>query len=505
MKHVVLPVLFLAVVPPYAQPSFAQPSHVQPLLFEAVDTEERSTVGTLESLSAAGATLRNANGEHEFARERLVRLRNVTPMENPTGDPGQTASRLPRGFQLPDASEPVRRPDELLPPLLALVGLVDGSRVSAVRYNADSKNATLERPGESEKWTVPTGSVTDVRFNVPADDLREMMAANADTATSFSLRNEESRIRLLRTNASADRLVIARADALDTHAGIILSIDDKTVLFETDGEKLPIPREKISAVIYFHGIQTPRAPEIAVLHDRTGSRLALTDVTLGDDGTLAWTALSGEIAAKTPLSLVTEIVFPQRNLVPLARLKPSSVERTAFYSWNEPQNASNGPLESFTKWTAPRWNEENAGQNSGLNVGLNVGANEPGIAKKTDALRESAAATVLGGKVQLDGNTYADALALRAKTVLAYDFPEPFERMRGLAGIDDRLRPAGHGRLQILGDQTVLFDAVLRGDRETVPINLSLKGVRRLTITVDFPDGVDNACQIVLAAMKLFR
>jgi hypothetical protein len=88
---------------------------------------------------------------------------------------------------------------------------------------------------------------------------------------------------------------------------------------------------------------------------------------------------------------------------------------------------------------------------------------------------------------------------------MTYRLDEPFERFHAMAGIDDRLRPRGNIELRILGDDRVLYHATIAGTDAARPIDISLKGVRTLTIVVDFGSDLDVGDHLILAEAKLLK
>ncbi len=62
-----------------------------------------------------------------------------------------------------------------------------------------------------------------------------------------------------------------------------------------------------------------------------------------------------------------------------------------------------------------------------------------------------------------------------------------------MAGIDDRVRPAGNVRLVISGDDRELFAQTVTGSDEPLALNVDITGVKRLKILVDFGEQLDLA------------
>lgn len=456
--------------------------------FIITDTQGRSVEGRLLSFSVDAFRLApdpgsgfestgDADGEILFSRTELLSLRNLTPP--PATSPTATAvSSETSAFSL-----------ENFPRNVSIVTLSDGTSFVVSDYTTDSRTATLTRVANLGSLSLPVEAVAHVRFQVETASLA-LEHVKTGAVGSDQVRREEEWTRLLRTPAAEDRLVVVRADALDTFPGIVLGVDEKAVRFESDGEILPIPRARVAGIIYHQGPQPMRRPEIAVLHDRTGSRIALADFTLDmEKATLSWVSASGTPSGVLPLDLLSQIELPQWNLVALSSLKPVFMEQSPFFTWGDVATEPGSPKDLFQRLTVPRFGDRNDGKANG--AGETGGVPQSGDTSASPA--------------RLDGRSFDDALVLRARTLLRYDLNGAYIRLRGRAGVDDHLRPGGRVRLRILGDEAVLFDEVLRGDKKARPLDLALDGVGQLAITVDFPDGFDGAAQVVLADVKLTK
>ncbi len=113
--------------------------------------------------------------------------------------------------------------------------------------------------------------------------------------------------------------------------------------------------------------------------------------------------------------------------------------------------------------------------------------------------------TLDSSPIMLDGVQYDRGLAIHSRTEMTYRLPEPFERFQALAGIDDRLRPRGNVLLKILGDDRLLYEATIAGTDSSQPIDVSLKGVKTLTIVADFGSDLDLGDHLILAEAKLLK
>ncbi|MHC4562406.1 MAG: NPCBM/NEW2 domain-containing protein [Planctomycetota bacterium] len=95
-----------------------------------------------------------------------------------------------------------------------------------------------------------------------------------------------------------------------------------------------------------------------------------------------------------------------------------------------------------------------------------------------------------GKALRLDGREYASGLGSHSFSELTFALEGEFATFTAIAGIDDAARPRGDATLTILGDGKQLVQETLTGNDAAKTIRLDIKGVKRLTIRVEF--GADN-------------
>ena len=326
------------------------------------------------------------------------------------------------------------------------VRLVDGSRLLATRFAVVDRQVNIsldQRVIETE-----TRSVKAVRFRpaTPEVDPQWEDSLNAEiTGDVVVLRRDEN--------------------TLDQLEGILHDIDDKTIEFEFDEELIPVKREKLEGVVYFHraGREFPDA-SCRVL-ERDGSVWKARTIQLDSDG-LRINTPSG-VKTVIPLAALAKVDFSSSNVLFLGDAEPESVEWTPFVG-------SRLPNQSLAKLFLPLNNRSFEG---------------PGL--------------------WLDENDqvtrYSRGLAIHSRTSLVYRLSGEYRRFTAIAGIDSRLRGHGNVELVVSADDREIFRQAIRGDEPPVMLDLDVQQANRLKILVDFGQGLDVADHLNLCNAKVIK
>ena len=104
--------------------------------------------------------------------------------------------------------------------------------------------------------------------------------------------------------------------------------------------------------------------------------------------------------------------------------------------------------------------------------------------------------SVEGHPLSIGGQTYTNGLGTHADSQLIVDVGGRAESFSAQVGVDDEVGK-GNGAVvfKVIGDadKTLWQSPVLHGGDAPVPVNVSLAGVRNLTLAADGPDGIDSA------------
>ncbi len=324
----------------------------------------------------------------------------------------------------------------------AWVTLKDESQLLADSYTVMGTEAQVTLPS-GITLVIPTRLIAHVRF-------REQNSVAAAQWAEF-----------VKSDRAADLLVVRKKEALDFHSGVIREVTDDVIQFELEGETLRVKRTKADGLIYHDSGRTPLGATRGIMTDAAGSQWHLASLQLDGENLRLRTAAGVEITQ--PLGSVARIDFSQGNLQYLSELKPEAVNWTPYFGEAKVSSAA----QLFF---------------------------QPRMDRSPD-----------DGPLRLGGNTYNKGIAAHSRAELTYRLPDKFRSFQALAGIDDRLRPAGNIRLTIFGDDRQLFDETLSGKDAPRPLELDITGVNRLKLIVDFGDDLDLGDWLDLCEARILK
>lgn len=333
-------------------------------------------------------------------------------------------------------------PEGAGPPPGAWVELVDGSSLVGSAYTATEGRARLTLPG-GEALDIPTQDVKWVRFQSPTEAVSSQWS------------------RIVGSELKSDVLVVKTAETIDYHKGVLRDVTAEVVRFELDGEVLPIKRAKVYGLAYYHPAGRELPQTLGTLSEASGATWSVQTIALVGEK-LQWTTPAG-LKLTRGLAAVTRIDFSRGKVVYLSDLEPESVSWTPYIS-----------------------------------LGKGFPSRAESAAPRRDRSHD-------GGLLHLDGKSYRKGMGLTSRSLVVYRLPERYSRFVATAGIDDRVRPRGHVRLVVRGDERVLLDQAVAGTEPAKPVSLDLTGVRRLSILVDFGEDLDAADYLDLAEARLVK
>ena len=366
--------------------------------------------GKLLGLSIESIALETADGKVTVETDKLL---GVAPKEKAAVPSGAAAVRLE---------------------------LLDGSLVLGKQYTVANRKATLTLLDDST-MEFDTRDIAAVRLQAAGDAI------------------DKEWQRIVEGKHAADVIVVRKDETADYHKGVLHDVNETTVTFELDGEKIPVKRTKVFGLFYYHAERDiPAALCVAVGTD--GSRWSVRTLALGDG--VEWTTPCG-MKVKRPMNAVANLDFSGGKILFLSDLKADAVQWTPYFGTAQ-------PLPAVSEFYAPRMDQNMSGKT-----------------------------------IQIRGEKFAKGLAIHSRTEMVYRLPGRFSRFRAVAGIDDEVAPNGHVQLVIRGDDKVLFEGPIAGADKAKPLDLDLSGVKRLTILVDFGEKLDVADHLVLGMARISK
>jgi len=291
------------------------------------------------------------------------------------------------------------------------------------------------------------------------------LAPHAIHHVRFQALDEDSQAdfdRIINAEISADVVIIRRAGkALDELDGIVRDINTDTVLFEFDGDKIPVDRGKVFGIRYYQPAGQKLASPICKIVDSTGSRWLVRSAELAEDQ-LELRTVSG-VPLQLPLTRLTTMDFSSGNLVYLSDLTATQVEWIPYLG----TRLASGRL---NKLYEPRKDRSFSGQS-----------------------------------LQLGNQPYTKGLAIHSRTTLVYRLTDAHKSFQAVAGIDPLMGDNGHVELVIRGDEKELFRQAISGKDKPISLDLDITGVRRLSILVDFGQQLDIADHLHLCNARITK
>lgn len=110
-----------------------------------------------------------------------------------------------------------------------------------------------------------------------------------------------------------------------------------------------------------------------------------------------------------------------------------------------------------------------------------------------------------GGPLSVGRKVYTKGLALHSKTVLEYDVAG-YATFRCVLGLDDAMAGSAHAVVRIDGDGKELLSTMVSSrDNKPQDISISIKGVQKLRITVDYGEDLDLGDHVDLADARIIK
>ncbi len=323
---------------------------------------------------------------------------------------------------------------------LQQVLLHDGGRLSGSQVTRSAQKLEL-RSELSVGLEIPSADVRAVR-------LQPRKPALDDQWNTFLQRDDDK-----------DLLIVVgrEGEGLDFLSGIVGSISDSEVSFLLDGDRIPVPTQRVFGIVFAAAKPAQQTSPI-ILEFSAGDRLSATGLTC--DGQTLQIQTSWKQQITLPLTQVRRIDFSSGRIRYLSDEEPIRVE---FFGIDPEGSIFAGLLD-----------QETARLLYGPQRDKTIDARAP---------------------IRLRGRKFEKGLCLHSKTELSYALDQKFSVFEALAGVDDEVAFNQSSRvlLRITGDGTTLFEQDFATADEPVRLKLPVAGMATLTILVDYSDG-DSSC-----------
>jgi len=248
-------------------------------------------------------------------------------------------------------------------------------------------------------------------------------------------------------------IVLGREQGVSLIDGAAHDIADGKLNFTYEGERRAINQPRVAGLVFAAQPKRGAASPYQVLHLVSGDRLSgawssVTEKTLGLKA--SWGA-----ELTLPREAVEKIEFRNGKVAYLSDLEPVSVEEVPYFgrafAYRRDQSLGGGPL-------------------------------------------------------KLKGKPYAKGLAVHSRSVLVYGVDGQYASLKALVGFDETAAGRGRVGVYVLGDgRELLAEPDLRSSGEPLAVEVSISGVKELSLVVDFGEEEDTGDRVIWADARVFR
>jgi hypothetical protein len=234
--------------------------------------------------------------------------------------------------------------------------------------------------------------------------------------------------------------------------GLAIGISNEALRFNYDGEDRKIGLKKLVGVLLRSNSPAPIAGFHQLVHIDTGEKFSGTLAGI-DHGVLLLSTPAATM--RIQISSIASIDFVNGKVSSLCDLKPSKVEETGYFGRVMPFQVDK---------------------------------------------------SLTGGPLLLSDGPCARGIAVHSRCALEYDVSSGFDHLKTRLGFQQPEGQQGRVLARVLGDGKVLYENPdARGDQPPIDIDVPLKGVKTLTLLVDFGKDQDVGDRVVWANPRLVR
>lgn len=343
------------------------------------------------------------------------------------------------------------------------IDLLDGSKLAAISFAAADGKAQVGLPTR-QTIEIPTRAIHTVRFREQTPELTvQWREITSSLATGDAIVTRKISMRTVEQGENEPRTVTEQA--LDQHEGTLLDVTEDSVQFEIDGERIPIRREKLEGLVYYHPAKREFTLPLCRLIDAGASSWLIRDFQVANSQFTA--ATLGNVSLQLPLTALARLDFSVGNVAFLSDLEADSGTGEVPLSL-QPAAMTHKFSRVFQMRTRPP---------------LGV-----------DSFR-------------IGGQRFDNGLSLHSPAKIVYRVPEGFRKFHAIAGVDDSVVAPGRFNLVILGDGKELarHSFAAGQPRQPIPLAIDLQSVRRITIQLEPADGQDIGDQLDLCEARFTK
>jgi len=348
------------------------------------------------------------------------------------------------------------QPSEKQPVSKELI-FADGSRLRLADMLISSRNAELMLTSGA-RVEIGRSGLKGVRLLTT-----DPQAADAKLPDDDPLKEQWQE--LAAEHTGGDAIVLNREGMLTVQEVIIHAVTADGVKIQLDDITTTVDPSKLYGLLFYQRAAREFPAPLCVIHLNDDSTLTARSIKMNNDQ-MRVTILAGT-EIPIPFARVAKLDFAAGNIQFLDELEPARV------TWS-PVLKSSIANDNLALVYAPRMNESFQG--------------EP-IQLEEDQQPQA----------------YSRGVAVHATSELLYDLPPGFRQLQMRAGIAPEYLGTCTARLQVIGDQKILFEKEFTHQTPPEDIALNISGVRRLKVVVDAMDGEDFGDVLHLCQARLLK
>lgn len=339
------------------------------------------------------------------------------------------------------------------------VTLVDESQLVGAEMRASLTQLHLKMADQGAILDLDLGSVLSIQLN--------RQEARSERSTAWSKLNQDP-------PETSDGLAVFRDERWQWLEGRIGEITAEHIQFSVDDRTAAVKRSRVEGLRYFRPAKSAQGSLLGQMELLGGSRLNVSEL-----------HSQGErLKAKLVCGLELELTAAQIRRIDFA---------TGRARW----------LSDFTPASID-WRPWLPGPAAGRLRQLNLPRIDQGLRGGPLQLETSDQPEV---EFSFKPQTYEHGFAIPGGGKLAFQIDSQFSRLTGLVGFDPQAALSGAVVLIVRGDQSELVRLELSNQRRQNPVgvDISLRGIDRLVIEVDYADGRSSGDVLNLCEWRVHR